>query len=92
MKQPPGYEDKMQLHYICKLDKAIYGLKQAPWAWYSRLSKWLLKLGLCSSKSDTLLLFFSKHGIRITMFLLVYGCYYYGEPSTGCCFSFAKKI
>jgi hypothetical protein len=30
MKQPPGYEDKSRPHYVCKLDKAIYGLKQAP--------------------------------------------------------------
>jgi hypothetical protein len=26
MKQPPGYEDKLQPYHICKLDKAIYGL------------------------------------------------------------------
>jgi hypothetical protein len=27
MRQPPGYEDKNQPHYICRLDKALYGLK-----------------------------------------------------------------
>jgi hypothetical protein len=27
MRQPPGYEDKSRLNYICKLDKAIYGLQ-----------------------------------------------------------------
>jgi hypothetical protein len=27
MKQPPGYGDKSRLHCVCKLDKAIYGLK-----------------------------------------------------------------
>jgi hypothetical protein len=30
MKQPPGYEDKLMPHHICKLDKATYGMKQAP--------------------------------------------------------------
>jgi hypothetical protein len=30
MRQPPGYEDKCNSDYVCKLDKAIYGLKQAP--------------------------------------------------------------
>jgi hypothetical protein len=30
MKQPPGFENFQNPHYICKLDKAIYGLKQAP--------------------------------------------------------------
>ena len=29
MRQPPGYENKMKPSYVCKLDKAIYGLKQA---------------------------------------------------------------
>lgn len=27
MRQPPGYEDKARPHYVCKLDKALYGLK-----------------------------------------------------------------
>jgi hypothetical protein len=27
MRQPPGYEDKNQSHYVCRLDKALYGLK-----------------------------------------------------------------
>jgi hypothetical protein len=38
IKQPPGYEDKQYPNYVYRLDKAIYGLKQAPHAWYSRLS------------------------------------------------------
>jgi hypothetical protein len=27
MRQPPGYEDSTHPNYICKLDKALYGLK-----------------------------------------------------------------
>jgi hypothetical protein len=30
MHQPSGYVDKRYLGYVCKLDKAIYGLKQTP--------------------------------------------------------------
>jgi hypothetical protein len=30
MKQPLVYEDKSRPHYVCKLNKAIYGFKQAP--------------------------------------------------------------
>jgi hypothetical protein len=55
MRQPPGYEDAQNSSYVCKLDKAIYGLKQAPHAWYSRLSIKLLQLGFVSSKGNTCL-------------------------------------
>jgi hypothetical protein len=30
MQQPPGYVDKIHPTYVCKLDKALYSLKQAP--------------------------------------------------------------
>jgi hypothetical protein len=45
MKQPPGFEDTSKPHFVCKLDKAIYDLKQAPRAWYSKLSSRLQVLG-----------------------------------------------
>lgn len=35
-----------------KLNKAIYGLKQAPLAWYNRLSNWLLSVGFSIAVSD----------------------------------------
>jgi histone deacetylase 1/2 len=70
MRQPPGFEDKKHPHYICKLDKALYDPKQAPRAWYSRLSQRLLELGFVPSKGDTSLFFFKKG--KLTIFVLVY--------------------
>jgi histone deacetylase 1/2 len=32
MKQPHGFQDPNLPHHICKLDKALYGMKQAPHA------------------------------------------------------------
>jgi hypothetical protein len=36
--QPPGFEDPLHRDYVYKLDKAFYGLHQAPRAWYENLS------------------------------------------------------
>lgn len=45
--QPPGFEVKNKEHLVYQLVKALYGLHQAPRAWYARLSKYLKKLGFC---------------------------------------------
>jgi hypothetical protein len=58
MRQPSGYEDKNQSHYVCRLDKSLYGLKQASRAWYARLSAKLLQLGFKVSKTDNSLFYF----------------------------------
>ena len=43
--QPKGYVKKGCEHQVYRLLKALYGLHQAPWAWYSRLNQYLLQLG-----------------------------------------------
>lgn len=45
MKQPPGFVDKTKPGYVCKLVKALYGLRQAPRAWYQELRSCVLGLG-----------------------------------------------
>lgn len=55
---------------MCKLQRALYGLKQSARAWYSRLSDKLHQLGFVSSKADTSLFIFDHAGV--TIYLLVY--------------------
>lgn len=70
IKQPPGFEDSKHPHHVCKLRKAIYGFKQSPRAWFSRLSDKLHHLGFTSSKADTSIFLF-HHGHHI-IYMLVY--------------------
>jgi hypothetical protein len=49
MQQPPGFEDPHHPLHVCKLNRALYRLKQAPCAWLDRLSSFLLSLGFFSS-------------------------------------------
>nr|GEY70710.1 putative ribonuclease H-like domain-containing protein [Tanacetum cinerariifolium] len=43
--QPPGFQDLAFLAKVYKVEKAMYGLHQAPRAWYGILSKYFLKNG-----------------------------------------------
>nr|GFB47801.1 putative ribonuclease H-like domain-containing protein [Tanacetum cinerariifolium] len=43
--QPPGFEDPEHLDKVYKVVKALYGLHQAPRAWYETLATYLLENG-----------------------------------------------
>ena len=45
MNQPKGFEKNGKENKVYIPFKALYGLRQAPRAWYSRLSKYLIRLG-----------------------------------------------
>lgn len=57
MTQPWGFVDANRPDYMCKLNKALYELKQAPKAWYEKLNAALLKKGLVNSIADSSLFF-----------------------------------
>ena len=69
MKQPPGFE-VTDRSLVYKLNKTIYGLKQAHKQWSSRLKSTLLQLCFVGSKSDSSL-FIYRHQLH-TVYLLVY--------------------
>ncbi|GJR85143.1 ribonuclease H-like domain-containing protein [Tanacetum coccineum] len=50
--QPPGFEDPQFLDKVYKVEKALYGLHQAPRAWYETLSTYLLGNGYIRGTID----------------------------------------
>nr|GEU43136.1 retrovirus-related Pol polyprotein from transposon TNT 1-94 [Tanacetum cinerariifolium] len=50
--QPSGFEDLNFLDRVYKVEKALYGLNQAPRAWYETLSTYLLDNGFQRGKID----------------------------------------
>jgi hypothetical protein len=52
IEQPDGFQITNKRYYVCKLNKAHYGLKQAPIAWYARIDSYLQKQGLKRGSAD----------------------------------------
>ncbi|GJV35736.1 putative ribonuclease H-like domain-containing protein [Tanacetum coccineum] len=70
VKQPPGFEDPTHPNKVYRVVKALYGLHQAPRAWYERLSTFLLKHGYRRGAIDKTL--FIKKDRRDIMLVQVY--------------------
>ncbi|GJY98616.1 putative ribonuclease H-like domain-containing protein [Tanacetum coccineum] len=64
--QPPGFEDPDFPDRVYKVKKALYGLHQAPRAWYETLSTYLLDNGFQRGKIDKTL-FIKRHKDDILM-------------------------
>lgn len=68
--QQPGFINPNYPNHVYKLWKALYGLQQAPRAWYSRFSTFLIQQGFVICQTDTSL--FVRHCARSITILLVY--------------------
>jgi hypothetical protein len=51
--QPIRFVDAARLDLVCRLNRYLYGFKQAPRAWYSRFASYLASIGFVEAKSDT---------------------------------------
>nr|GEU78892.1 putative ribonuclease H-like domain-containing protein [Tanacetum cinerariifolium] len=61
--QPPGFEDPDYPDKVYKVVKALYGLHQAPKAWYETLANYLLENGFQRGKIDQTL-FIKKQKVK----------------------------
>jgi hypothetical protein len=69
MEQPPGYAENNLNTHVCKLQRSIYGLKQASRSWFDSLSLAIQKHGFLRSHLDHSLFFFRDHQVTT---LLIY--------------------
>ncbi|XP_062100192.1 uncharacterized mitochondrial protein AtMg00810-like [Humulus lupulus] len=69
MHQPMGFKDPQHPNYVCLLWKSLYGLMQAPRAWYKRFADYVSSIGFSHSKSDHSLLIYRK-GTNMAYILL----------------------
>jgi transposase InsO family protein len=68
--QPQGFVDPTRPHHVCKLDKALYGLRQSPRCWYLNIDTRIQRLGLTKSTADPNLYYY--HGESRVALLLLY--------------------
>lgn len=70
MYQPPGFVDPQKPNHVCRLTKALCGLKQAPRALFDTFSHFLIDFGFRCSESDPSL--FTYHHKHKKVVLLLY--------------------
>lgn len=68
VKQPEGYDDGTDR--VCLLNKALYGLRESPRAWYECLDDYLSKLGFVRSEHDYCL--YMLKGKDETIYLIIF--------------------
>jgi hypothetical protein len=66
---PTSFVDAARLDLVCRLNRSLYGLKQASRAWYNRFTSYLASIGFVEAKWDTSL-FIYRRGDDTVYFLL----------------------
>jgi hypothetical protein len=69
MEIPEGFPGAGDPGTVCKINCALYGLKQSPKAWYEHIDTWLTGQGLVHSEADSNMYHCIQNG-KTTMILL----------------------
>jgi hypothetical protein len=58
--QPTGFADSARPTAVCELRRSLYGLRQAPRAWFTRFAQFVQTIGFQQARSDSSLFIFSS--------------------------------
>nr|GEY46866.1 retrovirus-related Pol polyprotein from transposon TNT 1-94 [Tanacetum cinerariifolium] len=89
--QPPRFEDPDFLEKVYKVEKALYGLHQAPRAWYETLSTYLLDNWFHKGKIDKTL-FIRRHKDNILLVQVYVDDIIFGSTEKELCNAFEKMM
>ncbi|GJS66633.1 putative ribonuclease H-like domain-containing protein [Tanacetum coccineum] len=89
--QPPGFEDPDHPNKVYKVVKALYGLHQAPRAWYDTLANYLLCNGFERGKIDQTL-FIKRHKGHILLVQIYVDDIIFGSTKKELCDEFEKLM
>ncbi|GJR38406.1 uncharacterized mitochondrial protein-like protein [Tanacetum coccineum] len=89
--QPPGFEDPDFPNKVYKVEKALYGLHQAPKAWYETLSTYLLGNGFQRGKIDKTL-FIRRDKGDILLVQVYVDDIIFGSTKKSLCIEFEKMM
>ncbi|KAI3715304.1 hypothetical protein L6452_22283 [Arctium lappa] len=89
--QPEGFVNQEKPNHVYILDKALFGLKQAPRAWYDVVSKFLVKSGFSKSTVDTTL-FIKKEKSDIILIQIYVDDIIFGSTNPKYCKNFSNLM
>ncbi|GJS34070.1 putative ribonuclease H-like domain-containing protein [Tanacetum coccineum] len=89
--QPPGFEDPDHPNKVYKVVKALYGLHQAPRAWYDTLATYLLSNGFQRGQIDQTL-FIKRHKGHILLVQIYVDDIIFGSTKKELCDEFEKLM
>nr|GEY72778.1 putative ribonuclease H-like domain-containing protein [Tanacetum cinerariifolium] len=89
--QPPGFKDPENPNKVYKVVKALYGLHQAPRAWYETLATYLLENGFQRGTIDQTL-FIKKQQKDILLVQIYVDDIIFGAKNKALCQSFEKLM
>ncbi|GKB67745.1 retrovirus-related pol polyprotein from transposon TNT 1-94 [Tanacetum coccineum] len=89
--QPDGFVDQENLNHVYKLKKSLYGLKEAPRAWYDLLSKYLLFQEFSKGTMDPTL-FICRQGKDILLVQIYVDDIIFASTTPELCNQFSKLM